>query len=76
MTDRRAHHAKPMLRIVSGNPTPEELAALTALVTAASSGAADDAPKQCPAWWLARSGPACSGDVWFKEPNAWRSSGW
>ena len=36
--------ARPLLRVVSGNPSPEELAALVAVVTAAAagSGAAED----------------------------------
>ncbi|MGN6606215.1 MAG: acyl-CoA carboxylase subunit epsilon [Jatrophihabitans sp.] len=40
---------RPVLRIVSGSPTPEELAVLTALVTAAGAGgvaAAPEAPRR------------------------------
>jgi hypothetical protein len=37
--------AVPTLRIVGGSPTPEELAVITALVTAAGSGGDDAAPE-------------------------------
>ena len=36
--------ARPQLRVVRGEPTPEELAVLTAVVTAAVSGGAGDEP--------------------------------
>jgi hypothetical protein len=63
--------AKPLLRIVSGNPTPEEVAALVA-VLAASGGGEAPAPRRTPAWSrpqrLVRSTPA-------PGPGAWRASG-
>ena len=64
-----------MLRIVRGDPSPEELAALTAVLAAASAGSGE--PEETP-------GPA---SVWVEReslvrrpltpgPNAWRTSGW
>ena len=35
---------RPQLRVVRGEPTPEELAVLTAVVTAAASGGGEPAP--------------------------------
>ena len=64
---------RPALRVVRGNPSPEELAALTALV--AVSGGTDEAPAAPPrGGW---SDPART----FRQPlrpgpGAWRSSGW
>ncbi len=73
MTDEEAP-VKPVLRIVSGNPSPEELAALTALVTAAAAGG-PDAPKQ-----VLRGGWSDPARLQRRRlipgPNAWRSSGW
>ena len=64
---------RPALRVVRGNPSAEELAALTALV--AASGGGDDAPVQ-----PARGGwsdPARSLRRTLRPgPGAWRSSGW
>jgi hypothetical protein len=41
--------AKPVLRVVSGSPTPEDLAVITAVVTAAASGGgAADEPQGVP----------------------------
>ena len=67
--------ARPVLRIVRGDPSPEELAALTAVLAAASAGSGE--PEEAP-------GPA---SVWVEReslvrrpltpgPNAWRTSGW
>lgn len=41
---------KPLLRVVRGEPTPEELAALVAVVTARSAAAAETAPAPRTAW--------------------------
>jgi hypothetical protein len=43
----------PLLRIVKGDPTPEEVAALVAVVSAMAAGAAEAASRQkrpTPAW--------------------------
>lgn len=62
----------PVLRVVSGDPTPEELAALVAVVAAAASGGdAPSGPARRPEWSarhrLVR-GPHRHG------PGAWRAS--
>ena len=44
---------QPLLRIVKGDPTPEEVAALVSVVSAMAAGAAEAASKQArpkPAW--------------------------
>lgn len=65
----------PVLRIVSGNPDAEELAAVTALLTAlAASSGTDREPASQPGGWsdlslrLRRPIPA--------GPGAWRNSTW
>jgi hypothetical protein len=62
---------KPFLRVVAGNPTPEEVAALVA-VLAASGGGEAPAPRRAPAWShprrLVRATPP-------HGPGAWRTSG-
>ena len=62
----------PTLRVVRGDPTPEELAVVTAVVTAAAS-TGDDAPAPVqrgrwadPAWGMRIALPAGAG--------AWRNS--
>lgn len=61
------------LRVVRGEPTPEELAALTAVVSAAGSGADDETPERPrrgrwnePAWTHRR--------TWLAGPGGWRSA--
>jgi acyl-CoA carboxylase epsilon subunit len=67
----QAEPAAPFLRVVSGNPTPEEVAALVA-VLAASGGGERPAPRRTPAWShparLVRRTPA-------PGPGGWRASG-
>jgi hypothetical protein len=63
--------APPLLRVVSGDPAPEELAALLAVVLARSGG---DAPAPLPpSGWTSRAAllrrPLPTG------PGAWRASG-
>jgi len=63
---------RPALRIVRGAPTPEELAVVTAVVTAAGSGeqAAAEQPRRGrwadPAWQ--------HGQAPYPGPGAWASS--
>ncbi|WP_445257133.1 acyl-CoA carboxylase subunit epsilon [Nocardioides aurantiacus] len=61
----------PLLRVVAGDPTPEELAALVAVVAASASGGTPDAPAPRSEWSarhrLVR-GPHRHG------PGAWRAS--
>jgi hypothetical protein len=66
-----AASAVPLLRVVKGDPTPEELAALIAVVAARSGGDAEAAPEPTSAWrdrtrYVRR--PMTPG------PNAWRAS--
>jgi hypothetical protein len=64
---------RPVLRVVSGSPTPEELAALTAVVTAAGSGGGSNAPE--PAQRGRWNDPARTHrGAWLPGPGAWRSS--
>jgi hypothetical protein len=46
--------ARPLLRIVRGEPTPEELAALTAVLAAASGGEAEPEPERPRSLWADR----------------------
>jgi hypothetical protein len=65
---------RPALRIVSGSPTPEELAAVTAVVAAASGAAAAPAARDVRGGW---SDPAARRRAaLIPGPNAWRSSAW
>ena len=62
---------QPLLRVVRGEPTAEELAALVAVVTARSAASPEAAPRS--AWTdralLVRRCPA-------PGPGAWRTGGW
>jgi hypothetical protein len=73
--DAEAVPARPVLRIVRGDPSPEELAALTAVLAVASggSGAPEEDPAPASAWTERESlvrRPLTPG------PHAWRMSGW
>jgi len=61
------------LRVVRGEPTPEELAALTAVVSAAGSGSADAAPE--PPRRGRWSDPAGTHrQPWRHGPGGWRAA--
>lgn len=64
--------ARPLLRVVRGNPSPEELAALVAVVAARGSAAPAE-PTPTPSAWASRAAglrrPLPHG------PGAWRASG-
>jgi hypothetical protein len=65
----------PALRVVSGSPTPEELAVVTALVAAAANRDGEEpAPRVRRGGWndpaRAHRRPLIPG------PNAWRASAW
>ena len=45
-SDTEQQEQQPLLRIVKGNPTPEEVAALVSVVSAMAAGAAEAASKQ------------------------------
>ena len=63
---------RPALRVVRGDATPEEVAALVAVLTAASGGAGEPEPPKAPSRWTSRPhgprGPLHPG------PGAWRAS--
>ncbi len=64
--------AEPLLRVVKGDPTPEELAAVVAVLSAASTRR--DPPTRpagsgWSAYWRSVRAPLVAG------PGAWRSSG-
>jgi hypothetical protein len=71
VTDEVEIVARPALRIVSGSPSPEELAVLTAIVAAAGGG--DDAsPRVRRGGW---NDPAAMHQrPLIHGPNAWRSA--
>jgi hypothetical protein len=71
-----AGDARPALRVVSGSPTAEELAIVTALVSAAASAPPADSarPARLRGTW---NDPARTARRTLRPgPNAWRSSGW
>jgi hypothetical protein len=63
---------RPLLRVVRGNPSDAELAALTAVVAAASTAKAPEKPKRRTSWWgdhaASLSKPVHPGE------GAWRAS--
>lgn len=72
MTD-DAEPQRPLLRVVRGEPTPEELAALVAVLAAKGTGGEPTAPKPASAWTdrsLLVRRPVAHG------PGAWRASAW
>jgi hypothetical protein len=71
-TDGQSSEARPVLRVVRGEPTPAELAALVAVLAARSSPEAP-APSVTPSLWRDRASmlraPLLPG------PGSWRASG-
>jgi hypothetical protein len=65
----------PLLRIVKGDPTPEEVAALVAVVSAMANAAAEQSAKgkQPRAEWSARH--RLVRRTLHHGPGAWRASG-
>ena len=65
---------RPVLRVIRGDATPEEIAALLAVLAARSVPAAEPEPAGTDAAWLDRAGrmrqPLSPG------PGAWRASAW
>ena len=71
MSDSGDGTAKPVLRLVRGNPTPEELGAVVALLAARSAGVRDEPAGAAPVplWSVPRlRAPLAPG------PGAWRAS--
>ena len=63
--------ARPLLTVVRGEPTPEQLAALTAVLAArAAAGGGSDEPPPPPQLW---SRPQLRGPL-SPGPGAWRAS--
>ena len=61
----------PLLRVVSGDPTPEELAALVAVVASLGSAAAAP-PRRTPEWQAHHRKVRAT---YPQGPGGWRSSG-
>ncbi|WP_326955929.1 acyl-CoA carboxylase subunit epsilon [Amycolatopsis sp. NBC_01286] len=73
VSDSVSDEVRPLLRVVRGNPSDAELAALTAVVAAASAARGPGKPKPRTSWW---------GDhaTSLRRPHypgegAWRASG-
>lgn len=63
-----------MIKIVRGEPTPEELAAIVAVIAAKASGGGAPAPAPAQSEWNA---PARLVRTPLRPgPGAWRASGW
>ncbi|WP_256840896.1 acyl-CoA carboxylase epsilon subunit [Ornithinimicrobium cryptoxanthini] len=75
VTDAATEEASPVLRVVSGNPTPEEVAALMAVLAAAGSGAdtGGTAARRRPSLWSASARTAPPRPT--PGHGAWRASG-
>jgi hypothetical protein len=76
VSDQDGAASGPVLRVVSGSPTPEELAVLTAVVTASGGAGADGGTTAEPArgGW---SDPArAHRRPLIPGPNGWRSAAW
>jgi hypothetical protein len=71
VTEETAEPARPLLRVVRGDPTPEELAALIAVLSVR--GGAAPAPEPVRSSW-GRPGSGLRGTL-PNHPGAWRASG-
>jgi len=70
--------ADPVVRVVRGTPTPEELAALVGVVIARSRPVGGGGPARAGSEWVHRARPgaiALSGLPARPGPGAWRGSG-
>jgi hypothetical protein len=65
--------ARPGLRIVRGEPTPEELAALTAVVSAAGTAGDDEQPEP-PRRGRWNDPAATHRQPWRHGPGGWRAA--
>lgn len=68
-----AEPARPLLRVVRGNPTPEELAALVTVLAARAAGGSEEEPSTAVSPWTGR-------ELSLRQPlrhgpGAWRASG-
>jgi hypothetical protein len=64
----------PLLRVVRGTPSAEELAALVAVVTARATAAAPPQPRHRPLWGRPVLRPTLTPEL-TPGPGAWRASG-
>jgi hypothetical protein len=64
---------RPILRVVRGNPSDAELAALTAVVAAAATSRKPRAPEPRSSWWGDHA--AALRKPLFPGDGAWRASG-
>ncbi|HEU5388852.1 MAG TPA: acyl-CoA carboxylase subunit epsilon [Streptosporangiaceae bacterium] len=65
--------ARPLLRVVRGDPTPEEIAALVAVLAARGGDQASSQPRSVKNAWSDRS--RSLRRPLFPGPGAWRNSG-
>ncbi|WP_295693530.1 acyl-CoA carboxylase epsilon subunit [Lapillicoccus sp.] len=65
--------AAPVVRVVAGHPTPEELAALLTVLAAVGGGDAGDVGTTAPSRWSAPSGRLRT--AYGPGSGAWRASG-
>ena len=65
---------RPVLRVVRGAPSAEELAALVAVVAARASAGAEPTPPARPLWGRPVLRPVLTPDL-ISGPGAWRASG-
>ena len=65
---------RPVLRIVRGEPTAEELAALVAVLTARAAAHPKAAPPEPPSAWTDRA--ALLRKPLHPGPGAWRAAAW
>jgi hypothetical protein len=70
--DENAEPVRPALRVVRGEPSAEELAALTAIVAAASGGGDDPGPRARRGGW--NDPTVLQRRRLSPGPNAWSSS--
>ena len=73
MTPEPTEPTRPLLRVVRGEPTAEELAAVVAVVTATSTAPAAGAPEPRGQW---RSRGRNIRPAAARGPDAWRASGY
>jgi hypothetical protein len=67
--------AEPMLRVVRGTPTDEELAAVTVMLLARAPAPAA-APAAGPSLWVRAARPGTTGRLpAYRGHDAWRASG-
>ena len=71
MSEEQSAQERPLLRVVRGNPTPEELAALVAVVSTRGTGGGDPEPAAAPSLW---SRPQLRAPL-SAGAGAWRASG-